>query len=78
MPKKFSNAIFLFLIGAIFGPVGDSFHVVSGTTDYPPDLFQLYFWRLPYWVPLIFGAATLAIGLSHSQIDRWLGAPPSR
>ncbi|MDL1872308.1 hypothetical protein FBR05_08885 [Deltaproteobacteria bacterium PRO3] len=78
MRNKTQAALLLFLVGAVFGPVGDSFHVVSGTTDYPPNLFQLYFWRLPWWVPLIFGAAGVAIGMSHPQMDRWLGAPPDR
>ncbi|MFO1462608.1 MAG: hypothetical protein U1F66_02450 [bacterium] len=78
MPSKAKAAVLLFLVGAIFGPVGDSFHVVSGTTDYPQNIFQLYFWRLPWWVPLIFGTATVAIGLSHPQMDRWLGAPRDR
>lgn len=78
MLKKPKAAFLLFLVGAILGPVGDSFHVVSGTTDYPPNLFQLYFWRLPWWVPLIFGAAGMAIGLSHPQMDRWLAAPADR
>jgi len=76
--NAFKRVLLLFVLGAILGPVGDSFHVVSGTTDYPPNLFHLYFWRLPFWVPLIFGVAGVAIGTSHPQMDRWLGAPPDR
>ena len=78
MSKKAKNALWLFGLGAVVGPIGDAFHVHSGTTDYPKDVFGLYLWRLPFWVPLIFGCAGLAIGLSHPQMDRLLGAPQQR
>jgi len=78
MPCRFKNAVFLFLLGAVVGPIGDSFHVLSHTTAYPQGVFAFYIWRLPFWVPLIFGVAGMAVGLSHPQIDRWLKVPSER
>ncbi|MCE9624099.1 MAG: hypothetical protein K8R69_01400, partial [Deltaproteobacteria bacterium] len=78
MSRKAKNAGWLFGLGAVVGPVGDAFHVHSGTTDYPREVFGLYLWRLPFWVPILFGCAGLAIGLSHPQMDRLLGAPSQR
>ncbi len=72
------SVLILFLIGAIMGPLGDWFHVISETTAYPPGVYAFYFGKQPYWVPLLFGTAAVAIGLSHPQMDRWLGAPTSR
>ena len=63
----------LFAVGFVIGPIGDFFHVHTGTTAYPPEIYGLYFWGLPFWVPLLFGAASLAVGLSHPAFDKILG-----
>jgi len=73
-----SMVLILFLLGATLGPLGDWFHVISETTAYPTGVYAFYFGQQPYWVPLLFGTAGVAIGLSHPQMDRWLGAPASR
>ena len=73
-----SRVLILFVLGATLGPLGDWFHVISETTAYPSGVYAFYFGKQPYWVPLLFGAAGLAIGLSHPQMDRWLGAPFGR
>ncbi|HCU23497.1 MAG TPA: hypothetical protein DF383_00655 [Deltaproteobacteria bacterium] len=78
MGAKLRQILVLFLVGAVFGPLGDAFHVISGTNDYPQGVFGLYLWRQPWWVPLVFGSAALAIGLSHPQLDHWLHAPAQR
>lgn len=75
MSKRTGTALLLFVLGAVLGTLGDLSHVVSGTTAYPPGVYGWYFWRLPFWVPLLFGAATVAIGLSHLAMDSLLGGP---
>jgi hypothetical protein len=55
----------LFLLGATLGTVLDALHVHSGIERYPmPVLFGL-----AWWVPLLFGAAAVAIGYSHPMVD---------
>src|SRR5438067_255336 len=55
----------LFLLGATLGTALDSLHVHSGVERYPmPVLFGL-----AWWVPLLFGAAAVAIGYSHPMVD---------
>jgi len=66
------------LAGAILGPVGDFCHVFTETTGYPQGVFAFYFWKIPFWVPLLFGGAALMIGLSHPFLDRLFKAPLSR
>ena len=66
---KFSGTILLFLLGATLGSCFDAIHVHSGVERYPvPVLFGL-----AWWVPLLFGAAAVAIGASHAWIDFLLG-----
>ena len=61
--------LWLFLLGAILGSCLDAFHVHSGVERYPvPVLFGL-----AWWVPLLFGAAAVAIGTSHVLADPLLG-----
>jgi hypothetical protein len=68
----------LFFLGFFLGPVGDFFHVYTGTTGYPPDKYGLYFFGIPFWVPILFGVASTAIGISLPRMDLWLQAPTSR
>jgi len=62
--------VIIFVLGAVLGPVGDLFHLLSGTTAYPDGF--------PFWAPLLFGAAGLGVGLSHPMADRVLGPSSSR
>jgi hypothetical protein len=66
----------LFLSGAVGGTLGDFCHVASRTDTYPltsgPQLPGL---GIPYWVPVLFGSAGLAIGLSHPWLDSRIGRP---
>src|SRR5437588_2870568 len=60
--------LWLFLLGATLGTALDSLHVHSGVERYPmPVLFGL-----AWWVPLLFGAAAVAIGYSHPMVDSLL------
>src|SRR5205823_4099403 len=55
----------LFLLGATLGTALDALEVYSGVERYPrPVLFGV-----AWWVPLLFGAATIAIGCSHPLVD---------
>ena len=68
--------LWLFLLGATFGTMLDALHVHSGVERYPmPVLFGL-----AWWVPLLFGAAAVAIGYSHPAVDPLLHRerPPRR
>jgi hypothetical protein len=58
----------LFLLGMILGPLMDGFHTHSGTAYYP----RPWKWMMAWWVPLLFGTATVTIGLSHLDFDKWL------
>lgn len=61
----------LLLAGATLGTLFDWTHVATGTTAYAAPA-----WRgLAWWVPLMFAAAGLAIGLSHPRLDRVLARP---
>lgn len=66
------KALVLFATGFFLGPIGDFAHVTTQTTAYPPN-HGLYFFALPWWVPLLFGAAALAVGFSHPALDQILG-----
>jgi hypothetical protein len=58
----------LFLLGATLGTAMDILHVQSGVERYPaPVLFGV-----AWWVPPLFGAATVSIGYSHILADRLL------
>lgn len=62
---KAQHLLLLFLIGAITGSLLDAFHVYSNIEHYPTPVFM----GLAWWVPLLFGGATVAIGYSHPMID---------
>jgi hypothetical protein len=57
--------LYLFLLGATLGTALDAFHVYSGVERYPVPTFLGVAW----WVPLLFGAAAVAIGCSHVGAD---------
>lgn len=69
-------AILLFLTGAVLGPFGDYVHVATATTHYPPLWPTLPFLGIPYWVPLLFGSATLIVGVTHVGIEKIFGCGP--
>ena len=57
--------MWLFVLGATLGTALDAVHVHTGVERYPaPVLFGL-----AWWVPLLFGAAAVAIGYSHPMVD---------
>lgn len=60
--KNFKAHLTLFFIGFILGPACDLFHNVTLTSGY----LHPQFLGLAFWVPLLFGSATLLIGLSHT------------
>jgi hypothetical protein len=63
--RKGLPVLWLFLLGAILGTALDAFHVYSKVERYPmPVLFGV-----AWWVPLLFGAAAVAIGYSHPMVD---------
>lgn len=69
MRQNIWGGVVLFVYGAIFGTALDAFHTLNNVERYPtPLLFGLIAW----WVPLLFGAAALAIGISHPLIDPFL------
>lgn len=61
--------LWLFGLGATVGSALDAFHVHSGVERYPAPAFAGVAW----WVPLLFGAAAVAIGYSHPLADPLLG-----
>ncbi|HZU70052.1 MAG TPA: hypothetical protein VFA09_22465 [Ktedonobacteraceae bacterium] len=66
----------LFLLGAVFGTGLDAIDVYSHVERYSmPVLFGM-----AWWVPLLFGAAVVAIGYSHPLVDPLIGniRPPRR
>jgi hypothetical protein len=66
--KNIRSSLILFFTGAVLGSIFDGFHTHSGTTFYPHP----WFLKMAWWVPLLFGAATWAIGDSHVKMDRVL------
>lgn len=69
MKRKAWAIVWLFLLGATFGTALDAYHVYSNIESYPmPVLFGV-----AWWVPLLFGAAAVAIGVSHPLVDPLLG-----
>src|SRR6266700_5134454 len=59
-------AFWLFLLGASLGTALDALEVYSGVERYPRPMF----FGVAWWVPLLFGAAAVAIGYSHPLISR--------
>lgn len=75
LPKRI---ILLFIVGFVLGPLGDFFHVLTKTTGYPPNLFGLYIFGLPFWVFFLMGGASLAVGLAIPWLDTYLGPNKKR
>ena len=69
----FFKIVLLFFLGAVFGSLGDLCHVHSGTEGYPALYPALPGVGLPFWVPLLFGSANVAIALSHTWADKIIG-----
>jgi len=67
----------LFLLGGILGGLGDLSHVLTGTDGYqdPPFPFPS---GQPFWVPFLFGSATVLLGTTHVWTDSWLGPFPRK
>jgi hypothetical protein len=63
----------LFLFGSVFGTLGDFFHVFTHTDGYLNPIFPLPWTEQPFWVPILFGSATISIGISHPFMDQWIG-----
>jgi len=70
--------LILFALGFFLGPIGDYCHTISQTTGYPPEVYGYYFFGIPFWVPFLFGTASLAVGVSHPNLDRRLGPSTPR
>ena len=65
------RSLYLFLAGAIFGPLLDGIHVYTGTLAYEnPDVGVL-----AWWTPPLFGAAMLAITRGLLATDSLLRRP---
>ena len=67
--KNIASSAILFITGALLGSFFDGFHTHSGTTFYSHP----WILKMAWWVPLLFGSATLAIGDSHARFDSLLG-----
>lgn len=66
MHAHHGRAIFwLFLLGTIFGTALDAFHVFTSVEQYTRPVFLGVAW----WVPLLFGFATVTIGFTHPLVD---------
>lgn len=62
------------MLGTLLGPACDWFHVFTHTAGYAyPALFGL-----AWWVPLLFGLATVAVALSHIEMDRLCKREPRK
>lgn len=73
--KNLKNALILFLVGAILGPWADSFHTHAGVLSY----YKVLAFQMAWWVPLLFGLATVLIGFSHIHLDdRFAMQPQAR
>lgn len=75
MQRKISLRLLasLFVTGAIVGPFFDGFHSHSGTLSYP----QPWIFKMAWWVPLLFGAAGVAVGTGALTWDTWFSRLPA-
>ncbi len=60
--------VLLSILGATLGTALDAIHVYSGTTVYTTPGFG----RQAWWVPLLFGAASIGLGLARPLWERVL------
>jgi hypothetical protein len=61
---RVSQAVLLFLIGAVASLVGDHAHVVTGTTEYYGSALESqvpFIGSSPFWFPLMVGLATVSL-----------------
>lgn len=59
--------VMVFILGAIWGSIGDYYHSVTATAGYHnPD-----FLGLAWWVPLLFGSATILITFALLSTDHF-------
>jgi hypothetical protein len=58
--------------GAVICTVCDHLHVVTGVLTYP----HVAFWGEAWWVPLLFGTASVVIVASAGNLRRMFSAPP--
>jgi MFS family permease len=59
------NFLIFFILGAILGPLCDGFHSHQGILYYP----KVWEFKMAWWVPFLFGGATLSIAYSHTHLD---------
>lgn len=65
--NKFVRFLIIYLAGMILGPLLDRMHVHSGVLAYnEPEQFQAW------WVPFLFGAATLGISILLISVEKFL------
>ncbi|WP_370500720.1 hypothetical protein NWT09_06940 [Mycolicibacterium sp. jd] len=60
MRLRISEAVVLFLLGAVAALIGDHSHVVTGTTVYHTDAVP-FVWSSPFWFPILVGVATVSL-----------------
>jgi len=56
---RWSDAVFLLILGAVASLVGDHSHIATGTTEYLSDAVP-FVWSSPVWFPLLVGLATVS------------------
>lgn len=62
----------MFVLGAVLGTVCDGFHSHAGILWYPHEWLP----KMAWWVPPLFGTATVAIAISHLAYDRYFRLAP--
>jgi len=63
----------LFFGGAILASVGDWFHMHTGTTSYPCEVYGWYIAGIPFFIPPLFGLAAVFLGILYEQSRRLFG-----
>jgi hypothetical protein len=68
------RCVVLAALGATVGTLLDWAHVENGAVAYtrPVPL------GIAWWTPVLYAGAALAIGISHSSVDRWIGRAGAR
>lgn len=68
---SWKDILLLFGLGGVSGAICDGFHSHAGILAYPNELFL----KMAWWVPLLFGSATLTVAYGHLLYDRVLHLP---
>lgn len=68
---SWKNILILFVVGGLGGALCDAFHSHSGILAYPDP----WIFNMAWWVPLLFGSATLTVAFGHLWYDRLLRLP---